>query len=174
LKTQKTDQLGRLRSRGLHLFIASFFWIGIISKGMPGTVGSLAASAIVLILPRSELLMVIIAAATLVIGTISCSAYLRQYGDDRDPGYIVIDEVCGILLGNSIIYYCGLKSVVAIACNFVLFRLFDIIKPPPIRNIEAALKNSNRAAGFGIMLDDVLAAIFASATQILWGVLWER
>jgi phosphatidylglycerophosphatase A len=146
----------------------------MISKRMPGTVGSLAATAIVLILPRSKLLMAILAAATLVIGTISCSAYLRQYGDDKDPEYIVIDEACGIFLGSSIIYHFGLKSIVAIACNFALFRLFDIIKPPPIRNIEAALKNSNRAAGFGIMLDDVLAAIFASATQILWGVLWER
>jgi phosphatidylglycerophosphatase A len=56
----------------------------------------------------------------------------------------------------------------------VLFRIFDITKPPPIRNIEAALKNNDKAAGFGIMLDDVLAACFASATQILWCALWER
>ncbi|MDR2458548.1 MAG: phosphatidylglycerophosphatase A [Holosporales bacterium] len=168
------DQLGRQTHRSLHLFIASFLRIGMLSKRMPGTVGSIAATIIVLALPMSELLMIALAATTLIIGTLSCSAYLRQHGDDRDPAYIVIDEVCGIFLGSSIIYHFGLKSIVAIVCNFALFRLFDITKPPPIRNIEAALKNINKAAGFGIMLDDVLAACFASTTQILWSVLWER
>jgi phosphatidylglycerophosphatase A len=146
----------------------------MLSKRMPGTIGSMAGTAIALMLPISEQLMVILAAATFVLGTLSCSAYLKQHGDDRDPGYIVIDEVCGIFAGCSIIYHYGLTSVLAVVCNFALFRLFDITKPPPIRNIEASLKNSDKAAGFGIMLDDVMAAILASATQVLWCVLWER
>ena len=52
-----------------------------------------------------------------------------------------------------------------IAIAFVLFRIFDIVKPPPIRQLDAALKN-----GFGVMTDDILAAGY---TLILFA-LWER
>jgi phosphatidylglycerophosphatase A len=66
-----------------------------------------------------------------------------------DHGAIVVDEVVAFLL---VLFFTG-PSPVAIACAFLLFRFFDIVKPPPIRAVDAALKS-----GFGVMLDDILAA----------------
>ncbi len=66
-----------------------------------------------------------------------------------DYGGIVIDEVAAFLL---VLYFTG-TTPLAIASAFVLFRLFDIVKPPPIRQLDAAMKN-----GLGVMLDDLLAA----------------
>ena len=54
-------------------------------------------------------------------------------------------------------------NVIAEIAGFVLFRAFDIAKPPPIRQFDAALKN-----GFGVMLDDVLAAAYTLLILALW------
>jgi phosphatidylglycerophosphatase A len=146
----------------------------MLSKKTPGTVGSFSATLMVIALPKSTQLAALISVATFVIGVASCSAYLKQNVEDKDPGYIVIDEVCGIFTGCSIIYLYGLTSLAAVLCNFILFRIFDILKPSPIRNVERALKHNDKTAGFGVMLDDVLAAILASAVQILWSFLWVK
>jgi phosphatidylglycerophosphatase A len=54
-----------------------------------------------------------------------------------------------------VLYFAGLTPL-RIAIAFALFRFFDIVKPPPIRQLDAALKN-----GLGVMLDDMLAALYA-------------
>jgi phosphatidylglycerophosphatase A len=66
-----------------------------------------------------------------------------------DHGSIVIDEVVAFLL---VLFFAGLTPW-RIGVAFVLFRLFDIVKPPPIRQLDASMKN-----GIGVMLDDLLAA----------------
>ncbi|MDR1333583.1 MAG: phosphatidylglycerophosphatase A [Holosporales bacterium] len=184
MKIRKTDQSGKPRTKDLCLLIASFFGIGLISRKMPGTVGSLAATVIVLLSPKFVTLMLVLSAVTFLVGTIACIRLLskppesevrvRYDSDSRDPGYVVIDEVCGVFLGSSIIFSYGLTSTWAIIINFLLFRFFDIVKPCPIRNVEAHLKRFDKTAGFGIMLDDVLAAIIASSLQVLWSILWGK
>lgn len=74
----------------------------------------------------------------------------------HDPGEIVIDEVAGqwlcilvVPLGN------GFVDLVWLAAAFVMFRVFDILKPWPIRWIDRRI-----SGGFGIMLDDILAGVF--------------
>jgi len=82
-----------------------------------------------------------------------------------DHGSIVIDEVVAFLL---VLYFVGadpLRQAIA----FLLFRVFDIVKPPPIRQVDQALKN-----GIGVMLDDLLAAaytlvVFAVGARVLGG-----
>ena len=69
-----------------------------------------------------------------------------------DPGQIVIDEVCGYLITMFLISL-SLKNIIL---GFLLFRLFDIVKPPPIRRLERL------RGGFGIVSDDVLAGIYAN------------
>ena len=76
---------------------------------------------------------------------------------------IVIDEVVAFLL---VLFFAGVTPL-RIAFAFVLFRFFDIVKPPPIRQVDAALKN-----GVGVMLDDILAAgyaliVFALASRLV-------
>ena len=69
----------------------------------------------------------------------------------RDPLVlgIVIDEIAAMLL---VLFFTG-TDLARIALAFLLFRLFDILKPPPIRAIDARMKN-----GIGVMVDDLVAA----------------
>ena len=149
-------------------FIISFFGIGLISKRMPGTIASIFGMLFLFLLPSGFFLTVAIAIFIFVLGWKCCDLYIIKYGyeTNRDPGYAVIDEVCGIFVGASIIYSFGLVSPFAILCNFLLFRFFDILKPFPIRNFEKIMKHREQTVGIGIMFDDVLAGIFAAVFQI--------
>ena len=78
---------------------------------------------------------------------------------EKDPGPVVIDEVVGQYLALAVPAYIGLSStrspLVVIISSFLLFRLFDIWKPGPIRKLQ------DLPGGWGIMLDDVAAGILA-------------
>ena len=132
--------------------IASWFGSGFL-PGAPGSWGSLAA------LPFAWLIAVhagpwqLLAAANLLfyIGWIAAHYAVRSQRD-RDPGWVVIDEVVGQWITLSALPI----NVFAYAIGFALFRLFDIWKPWPIRAVERRC-----GGGFGIMIDDVLAAIYA-------------
>jgi phosphatidylglycerophosphatase A len=77
-----------------------------------------------------------------------------------DPSIVVIDEIVGVWITLLFLP----KSIVAIVCAFFFFRICDILKPPPSRQLE------NVAGGWGIMLDDVIAGMYANiGTRItLW------
>lgn len=77
----------------------------------------------------------------------------------KDSGHIVIDEFCGYLVAVMFVP----REIGYLFAAFVLFRLFDIFKPPPIRRIEKSVPG-----GAGIMLDDVMAGIYANACIQLW------
>ena len=161
------EQSGKLFHKKFCLFIISFFGTGLISKKMPGTVGSIFATVLALFLSRSPKLLISLAIVLFIIGTILCQIYITKYEANKDPGYAVIDEVCGIFLGCGIIYLFGFCSQLAIFLNFLFFRLFDIWKPFPIKNVEKFFKNNDKTLGFGIMIDDVLAGIFAAIINYL-------
>jgi phosphatidylglycerophosphatase A len=74
---------------------------------------------------------------------------LRRHDDQR----IVLDEIAGVLVTALAVPE---KSVLAIALVFVFFRFFDILKPWPIRDVDHRLHG-----GVGIMLDDLIAALYA-------------
>jgi phosphatidylglycerophosphatase A len=76
-----------------------------------------------------------------------------------DDHAIVWDEVVAFLL---VLYFVGSNGL-RIVFAFLLFRFFDIAKPPPIRQLDAALKN-----GFGVMADDILAAGYTLLVLALW------
>jgi len=81
---------------------------------------------------------------------------------DPDPGWVVIDEVCGYLVTMFLIPY----SITNIFLGFLFFRFFDILKPPPIRRFESL------PGGLGIVTDDVIAGIYANIIlQILNNVM---
>lgn len=135
---------------------------------MPGTIGSLFGMMALFFLPKDASLIITLAIFIFILGWKCCDLYIVKYGYEtkRDPGYAVIDEVCGIFVGASIIYFCEFLSTNAILCNFLLFRFFDILKPFPIRTFEKVMKNKDKTVGFGIMFDDVLAGMFAGISQI--------
>ena len=75
--------------------------------------------------------------------------------DSRDPGIVVIDEIVGMLISLIAIP----AKPLYLLLGFILFRLFDIVKPFPIRLIDQRFHG-----GLGIMLDDVVAGIYALVT----------
>lgn len=86
-----------------------------------------------------------------------------------DPSMVVIDEIVGMWIAMFALYPSFTHPpIVAVAAAFVLFRVFDILKPFPARQLEQL------GAGWGIMLDDVVAGIYANiATRLLVAVLFH-
>jgi phosphatidylglycerophosphatase A len=137
------------------IMIASGFGIGLI-PGAPGTYASLVTvlgfSLVYLLSYRivPELHVSTVCLISLA-GVLASSAVARQRGDE-DPSVVVIDEIAGQLLTFVFVPV----SVAALLLGFVLFRLFDIWKPFPIRRLESL------PGGVGIMADDLLAGIYAN------------
>lgn len=136
----------------LALLVASFGYAGR-SPLAPGTVGSAAALPVFLVvrLAGSPVLEAGVIIALGAVGVWSASVTERQLGV-TDPSVVVIDEVVGMLLTLAFMPL-GWAGVLA---GFVLFRLFDIIKPYPCARAERL------PGGWGIMADDVLAGVYAN------------
>ncbi len=141
--------------------IATFFGIGRLRPG-PGTWGSAATVVLWAALSRalapSSRIPVAIALALLVIliGIPAATQVARGSGM-KDPQFVVIDEVAGQIVAL-IAVPLAWKSFLA---GFILFRAFDIVKPPPVRQLEAIPE------GAGIVLDDVAAGLYALAAMHL-------
>ncbi len=91
------------------------------------------------------------------LGTWSSDEAEKDLG--KDSGHIVIDEFCGYLVSILFLPH----SIGYLIAAFVLFRIFDILKPPPIRQVEKAV-----SGGIGIMLDDLLAGLCANICLQAW------
>ncbi|MEO5764693.1 MAG: phosphatidylglycerophosphatase A [Casimicrobiaceae bacterium] len=133
-------------------FIALGFGSGLAPL-VPGTFGTLVAIPLALLLHAygNDVAFLAAVAATVAIGAWSAQVAGRDLGV-ADHGSIVIDEVAAFLL---VLFFVGVEPL-RIAVAFVLFRIFDIVKPPPIGHVDATFKN-----GAGVMADDLLAALYA-------------
>ena len=155
---RKAPSLQFLLSHPAH-FIALGFGAGLAPVA-PGTFGTLVAIPMALALrvyaPDYVFLSAIV--LFLLIGTWAAGVTGRDLGVP-DHGAIVCDEIVAFLL---VLYFVG-NSWLGIAIAFLLFRLFDIVKPPPIRQLDRAMKN-----GTGVMLDDLLAAGYTLLVLALW------
>ncbi len=123
-----------------------------LSPKMPGTIGTVIGVAIYLLIPSVDwkIYLSIIIAAFLT-GIFLCGYTAKALNVHDHPG-IVWDEIVGYFITMFMVP----KQWMWILLGFVLFRIFDIWKPWPISIADKRLKG-----GFGIMLDDVIAAIFA-------------
>ena len=119
----------------------------------PGTFGTLAAIPIAYALwsLTGDVGYLATVLALLFAGAWASGRTGRALGT-ADHGAIVIDEIVAFLL---VLFFVG-PNPLRIAFAFGLFRLFDIVKPPPIRTIDARMKT-----GLGVMVDDIVAAGFA-------------
>ena len=134
------------------LFFAFGFGSGLAKK-MPGTMGTLAAIPVYLAFVKTNFW--IYSALTIlvtVIGIWICGGAAKRLGE-HDYGGIVWDEIAGFLITLWWVPF----SWNAVLYGFILFRIFDIVKPWPIKWIDQKVDG-----GLGIMLDDVLAGILAA------------
>ncbi|MFB2684635.1 phosphatidylglycerophosphatase A [Shewanella mangrovisoli] len=152
MKLLSQDQaLSRLSLKNPIHFLALGFGSGLAAKA-PGTFGTLAAVPLYLLLAQLPLSWYLAVTLVCVLaGIYICDKAAKDMGV-HDHGAIVWDEVAGLL----ITMVAAPAGVLWLVVGFVLFRLFDIIKPWPIRWLDAKVEG-----GFGIMIDDVLAGIFA-------------
>ena len=148
----RSTSVGTLRDP-VH-FVAFGFGAGLAPRA-PGTFGSavgLVAAWWLLELPlpwRIVLVLAVIGAGIWICG--ESARRLNRHDDQR----IVFDEIAGVLLTSLAIEN---NSLLALALVFVFFRFFDILKPWPIRDVDHSLRG-----GLGIMLDDLIAALYAAA-----------
>jgi len=141
--------------------VATFFGAGRMKPG-PGTWGSLATVAVWAVvshfLPTGWLVPVNIALAALAVAFgIPAATRVARASGLKDPQFVVIDETAGqliTLIGAPL----GAKSFLA---GFILFRAFDIVKPPPVRQLERLPE------GTGIVVDDVAAGLYGLAVMQL-------
>jgi phosphatidylglycerophosphatase A len=140
-------------------FIALGFGAGLAPVA-PGTFGTLVALPIAAVLwtYAGDAGFIATVGALFAVGVWASAVTGRDLGTP-DHGAIVWDEVVAFLL---VLYFVGSDGV-RVAFAFLLFRLFDILKPPPIRQLDAALKS-----GFGVMADDILAAGYTLLVFAVW------
>jgi len=133
--------------------VATFFGIGRLRPG-PGTWASaltvLLWAALARELTLDALVAIALASVICLVGVPSATLVARASGS-KDPQIVVIDEVAGQLIALIAVPLTW-KTLLA---GFILFRAFDIIKPPPVRQLERLPE------GTGIVLDDVAAGIYA-------------
>ena len=141
-------------------FLALGLGSGLAAKA-PGTFGTLVAIPLfIALMAAPELVHFIVITLLFLVGIPICTRTGKALGV-ADSGNIVWDEIVAFML---VLEFTPLSSVWWLAA-FLLFRLFDIWKPFPIRQFDARLKG-----GFGVMFDDLLAAIYtiASLKALQW------
>ncbi|MEO2198014.1 MAG: phosphatidylglycerophosphatase A [bacterium] len=127
----------------------------------PGTVGSVAGVALFWVVRSAHSLWLeaVVLIAVILVGVVAAFEAESKY-ERRDPGYIVIDEVAGMLL-TLLAVPVGVGGVLI---GFVAFRVFDVVKPFPARQAEAL------PGGWGVMVDDLVAGLYAQGALrlLLW------
>ncbi|MCU0651694.1 MAG: phosphatidylglycerophosphatase A [Candidatus Omnitrophica bacterium] len=130
---------------------ATFFYVGFLPL-IPGTFGSLAGIGLFYLVKDNPfiygVLVLVLIAAGFWSGT-QAEAYFKK----KDPKYVVIDEVCGMLISLAFLPRYDFKIVVA---AFFLFRFFDTLKIYPACRLQG-IKGS-----MGIMIDDLVAALYTN------------
>jgi phosphatidylglycerophosphatase A len=144
--------------RRVGVFLATCAYVGYAPVA-PGTWGSAAALVIYYVIRRqaSSAIELTAIAVIFIVGVWSATEAERHFGG-VDPGPVVIDEVVGMLMTLAL----HPVTIAGALVGFVVFRILDVIKPWPARQLE------DLPAGFGIVLDDALAGVYGNL--IVWGL----
>ena len=150
----------RLREKSV-LFLATGCFIGNIPLA-PGTFGTLAGIPICFLLSQIDIQIAVSCIIIFILAAIFISREAEKILDKKDPGSVVIDEIAGIMVAIA-----GLPfNTVIVVSGFVIFRLLDIFKPFPIKQVEM-----NFTGGTGIVMDDVVAGVICNAILRLFIIL---
>ncbi|MDR1529466.1 MAG: phosphatidylglycerophosphatase A [Burkholderiales bacterium] len=130
-------------------FIALGFGTGLL-RPASGTWGTLPAIPIAWLSQQYPTASIITIILLLIVGAWAAQI-TGKHLDEHDHSGIVIDEIAAFTI---VLFVTGVTPITVLIA-FVLFRFFDIVKPLPIRNIDRLMRN-----GMGVMLDDLLAAVY--------------
>jgi phosphatidylglycerophosphatase A len=133
------------------LFLAFGFGSGLAKKA-PGTLGTLAAVPVYWLFAQTNIFVYSLLTVAVTVGGIWICGVATEKLGEQDFGGIVWDEIAGYLITMWLVPF----TWQAMVLGFLLFRVFDIIKPWPIKWVDQRVEG-----GFGVMLDDVLAGVFA-------------
>lgn len=138
----------------------SCLYIGFI-RVAPGTFGSLGGIAVFLVIPHNPYTFAGILLTLFFLSVFASGRYAREISRE-DPQSVVVDEVCGMLVTLFLLPF----SIQNLVAGFFLFRLFDVLKPFPLRRLERL------SGGWGIVLDDIGAGVYANLVLRLLAVVW--
>ena len=141
----------KFSTQNIYHFIALGFGSGLFKKG-PGTAGSLAAIPIFYLLLNLPSLFQWLFVITLFFIGLYSSNKVIDVIDQKDPSFIVIDEIVAVLF----LFILIPSNIKLLAFAFILFRVFDIFKPFPVSWAENYFKGA-----LGIMIDDIVAALLS-------------
>ena len=148
-----------MKKINLNTMFVSVLGIGFIPIAS-GTFGSLAGLVIGYLLNLLSYNLFFLFIPTLfILGVIASNTYQKVTGE-KDSSVIVIDEVVGQLIAMMFV----MDNIVLVFISFIIFRIFDILKPWP-----ASYADKKMSGGFGVMLDDVFAGIYAAILVCLIG-----
>ncbi len=154
-----------LSTKSLFAHPANFFALGAgagLAPKAPGTFGTLVGIPVLFLMPQNFTAYLICTVLLFAFGVWCCHVCARELGVHDHPG-IVWDEVVGYLITMVLLP----RSLWWVLAGFVVFRFFDILKPWPISWVDKHVHG-----GLGIMLDDVLAALFSVVVlQIVYRLL---
>ena len=125
----------------------------------PGTFGSLAGVGIFWLLVRANAAnppVIIVAILAVTFAGIWAGSRVEQASGRKDPGKVVIDEVAGQMIALFPLTLFARWSTGAVILSFILFRLFDIVKPYPANRLQ------DLDGGMGIMFDDLVAGVYGA------------
>ncbi len=146
--------MNKLPTNKLWWWLATWFGSGLAPKAS-GTAGSIAALPFAWVIQShyGNIGLFIAAIVIFFVGWWASNEYMKYYPKKHDPKQIVVDEVAGIwlLLSLPIITFTWQGYL----AGFAAFRFFDVLKPYPISLADRKIKG-----GFGVMFDDILAAIY--------------
>jgi len=144
--------------KGIAKLIATVFYVGLIPIA-PGTFGTIAAIPLFYALSFTPLYLYLAITVLIILISVWASGVAEEIFGRTDPGEIVADEVCGYLVTMILVPV----TLGNIFFGFLLFRLFDIAKPYPIRKFERL------PGGWGIVMDDVMAGVYSCITLHILG-----
>ena len=148
------------------VWLATGAGVGFIPVA-PGTFGTLCGLPLAWVTgwigQTSRELEVLVIVVVCLLGIPICTRAARALGGEKDPGAIVLDEIVSLPITFFLV---PMSSVAVIFAGFALHRLFDIAKPPPVRQLERL------PDGLGVMADDWAAGVYSCL--VLHGLLWLK
>jgi phosphatidylglycerophosphatase A len=151
------------RKEKVYLILGSLFGMGFIGI-VPATLGSAGMGVILLSLSPwvTRPILFLVSLGLLFAGKVLATA-VERIMNERDPRPFVLDECLGMVLSLLFVQLTLVNTIIA----FLLFRFFDVVKPYPCRRMEKV------PHGWGVMLDDVVAGLYAGLVLATMRTFWD-